>query len=511
MNDKLNRFTQQLGDNAPLAPDLENQTFTTNSEVRGPATGLRVGIALGVVAALAVGLVVANRDSSPTAVTPANESAAEQSAVGVATISKAVASVLPEGFKVSAVERPQEQTLNITAASTDGVVLLIKAELMGSDATETSSPSISEAPGDAITVFTEAPVDVMTSEPTISVAATMAPGSVRHLTVLTNSGDTIQNIANALSVSVSQLADQYGWSETYVFDSSVYVGWVDPGATSDDCLIAPCVRYVGRTTVESVATELGIPPQALASYNGFGLDHPVAAMFPIVLPTIEETISMTGATVGVSSDSTLPESATIDIAENKDLSVTIERFAIDDQSLDDSLTQKVHDALLALNNTEQTLQSIVESIVLTPTQLGSNGEGEAFRSLKLAQAGSFVDGSFSLLRFAPTDGSNAHGMMIRLPATAIADSVSANENGVIVAIRSNETTTCIVWLAEAQSIGATDVEVAALAAKALDYSPSVSGTTPMTIPPTIEVPVFTEAPVDTAGPATVPDSTVLTP
>lgn len=33
----------------------------------------------------------------------------------------------------------------------------------------------------------------------------------------------------------------------------------------------------------------------------------------------------------------------------------------------------------------------------------------------------------------------------------------------------------------------------------------------MTIPPTIEVPVFTEAPVDTAGPATVPDSTVLTP
>lgn len=65
MNDKLNRFTQQLGDNAPLAPDLENQTFTTTSEVRGPATGLRVGIALGIVAALAVGLVVANRDSAP--------------------------------------------------------------------------------------------------------------------------------------------------------------------------------------------------------------------------------------------------------------------------------------------------------------------------------------------------------------------------------------------------------------------------------------------------------------
>ena len=105
MNDKLNRFTQQLGDNAPLAPDLENQTFAAVTEVRGPATGLRVGIALGVVAALAVGLVVVNRDDSPTAVVPANELDAEQSADGVATISKAVASVLPEGFKISERQR----------------------------------------------------------------------------------------------------------------------------------------------------------------------------------------------------------------------------------------------------------------------------------------------------------------------------------------------------------------------------------------------------------------------
>lgn len=488
MNDKLNRFTQQLGDNAPLAPDLENQTFAVANEGRGSATGLRVGIALGVIAALAVGLVVANRDSSPKAVVTADELAAD----GVATISKAVASVLPEGFKVSAVERPQEQTLNITAASTDGVVLLIKATLTASTDTEIATPA------------TDSVIDS-----TVIPAATMAPGSVRHQTVLTNPGDTIQNIADALSVSVAQLAEQYGWSENYVFDSSVYVGWVDTGITSNDCLFAPCVRYLSdRTTVESVATELGIPPQALASYNGFGLDHPVASNFPIVLPTIEETMSMTGATVGVSSDSTLPESATIEIAENKDLSVTIERFAIDDQSLDDSLTQKAHDALLALNSPEQTLQSIVESIVLTPTQLGSNGEGEAFRSLKLAQAGSFVDGSFSLLRFAPTDGSNAHGMMIRLPATAIADSVSANENGVIVAIRSNETTTCIVWLVDAQSIGATEADVAALANEGLGLAPSEEVVTETTaIPP---APAITEAPVDTEVPAS-PDSTVPTP
>ena len=101
----------------------------------------------------------------------------------------------------------------------------------------------------------------------------------------------------------------------------------------------------------------------------------------------------------------------------------------------------------------------------------SFSEGEAFRSLKLAQAGSFVDGSFSLLRFAPTDGSNARGMMICLPATAIADNVSTDENGVIVAIRSNETTTCIVWLVDAQSIGATEADVAALANEGLGLDP----------------------------------------
>jgi hypothetical protein len=114
--------------------------------------------------------------------------------------------------------------------------------------------------------------------------------------------------------------------------------------------------------------------------------------------------------------------------------------------------------------------------------------------------------------FTASDGSSAKGMMIRLPATAIADSVSTYDNAVIVAIRSNETTTCIVWLVDAQSIGATEVEVAALAAEELDYSPSVPS----------EIPVFTEAPVDTFAPVNTaapvdtespasPDSTVQIP
>ena len=490
MNDKLNRFTQQLGDNAPLAPDLENQTFTTTSEVRGPATGLRVGIALGIVAALAVGLVVANRDSSPKAVVAADELAAD----GVATISKAVASVLPDSYVVASVERPQEQTLNITAASTDGVVLLIKAALMGSDTSGASPPT--SAPSPSIADGTEI------------LMATMAPSSVRHQTVLTNPGDTIQIIADALSVSVTQLAEQYGWSENYVFDSSVYVGWVDPGATSDDCLFAPCVRYLSdRTTVESVATELGIPPQALASYNGFGLDHPVAAMFPIVLPTIEETISMTGATVGESSDSTTPGSFNVKspseiLVNSEGLSISIERLALDDLLIEDWLTRNIHDALLSLNDREFSLQSIFDTIPLAPIDQTniSFTPGETLGTLGPWYVQS--RGAISIAFAGPT------GMFIKLPAAVIADSVSTDENGVIVAIRSNETTTCIVWLVDAQSIGATEVEVAALANEGLGLAPYKEDVTETTaIPP---APAITEAPVDTEVPAS-PDSTIPTP
>ena len=498
MNDKLNRFTKQLGDNAPLAPDLENQTFAAATEVRGPATGLRVGVALGVVAALAVGLVVANRENSPTAVVSANE----QSAVGEALISKAVASALPEGFSVSSVERPQEQQLNITAASTAGVVLFIKAILTSSGAVEPTT----EPQG------TGSVAELTVPEPS------MAPGSVRHQTVLTNPGDTIQNIADALSVSVGQLTNLYIWPTDYVFDSAVYVGWVDPSTVSEDCLIAPCLRYLSdKITVESAAAELGIAPQALAAYNGFGLDHPVASNFPIVLPTVEETMSMTGASVGSVPDTTFPESATIDTSESDGLSVSIQHYALNNWVVDELLGTDVTNALLKLNTPEQTLQSIVESIVLKPSsvEIVSFSEGEAFRSLKLAQAGSFVDGSFSLLRFVPTDGSNAHGMMIRLPATAIADNVSTDENGVIVAIRSNETTTCIVWLVDAQSIGATEADVAALANEGLGLAPSEVGvtetTTALSIPLASDAPASTEAPVGSTTPATVPDSNVLTP
>ena len=275
------------------------------------------------------------------------------------------------------------------------------------------------------------------------------------------------------------------------------------------------MRYLSdRTTVESVATELGIPPQALASYNGFGLDHPVAAMFPIVLPTIEETISMTGATVGASSDSTTPGSFNVKspseiLVNSEGLSISIERLALDGLLIEDWLTRNIHDALLSLDDREFSLQSIFDTIPLAPIDQTniSFTPGETLGTLGPWYVQS--RGAISIAFAGPT------GMFIKLPAAAIADSISTDENGVIVAIRSNETTTCIVWLVDAQSIGATEADVAALATEGLSLAPSEVGvtetTTALSIPLASDTPASTEAPVDTEAPTTEPDSTIPTP
>lgn len=515
MNDKINRFTTQLGDNAPLAPDLESRTFASTSEVRGPSTGLRVGIALGVVAALGVGLVVANRDNSPNAVVPADELAAELSADGVATISQAVESALPDGYVVASVERPVQNSLNIAAASPDGVALLIRATLNNVPITDFTAPG------------TEVPIDTTAGDTALPLS-TMAPGQVRHQTVLTNPGDTIQNIADALSVSVSQLAEQYGWSETYVFDSSVYVGWVDISTASDNCLIAPCVRYLDGdvVTIYSIAEEIGIPGQALAAYNGLALDQPVAAMFPIVLPSVEETMSMTGATVGQASDLTTPDSSTpiqVDINDSENLSVTIERFAFDNlpnDPNDTTVTQEIRDALLALSTLQYPLRSVFELIPLVEI-IETSGPFPRVETLgELGEWYGKVQGSIAVAFTGPAENVVfAKTMMIQLPATGFADSVSTKDNGFILAIRSNEKTTCIVWLAEPQTIGATELEVAALADECLILNQTPTPETPdlVTVDTTdasssdATAPPLTEAPVDTSPSDSSPDSTIQTP
>jgi hypothetical protein len=189
------------------------------------------------------------------------------------------------------------------------------------------------------------------------------------------------------------------------------------------------------------------------------------------------------------------------------LSVFIQRYALSDWVLNESLSTSIQEALLALNTPERTLQSIVDSIILKPSYSGVAsfpGFG-TFQRLELTQSESFVSGSFSLARFTTTDGSSARGLVICFPTTTIADTVSTDENGIIVAIRSNETKTCIVWLVDGETVGATEADVAALATECLSLAPSELGitdtTTAVSIPLASEAPAITEAPVDTDPPA----------
>jgi hypothetical protein len=90
--------------------------------------------------------------------------------------------------------------------------------------------------------------------------------------------------------------------------------------------------------------------------------------------------------------------------------------------------------------------------------------------------------------------------------------VSTDENGIIVAIRSNETKTCIVWLVDGQTIGVTEADVAALATEGLNLAPSELGITDTTTAVSIPLaPAITEAPVDTDPPAESPTSTIPAP
>jgi hypothetical protein len=213
---------------------------------------------------------------------------------------------------------------------------------------------------------------------------------------------------------------------------------------------------------------------------------------------------MIGATVGDVSDSTIPESANTESAseilvDSEGLSISIERLALDDLLIEDWLTRNIHDALLSLNNREFSLQSIFDTIPLSPinqTRI-SLTPGETLGTLGPWYGES--RGTISFLFAGPT------AMLIELPATAIADKMSTDENGIIVAIRSNETKTCIVWLVDGQTIGVTEEDVAALATEGLSLAPSELGitdtTTAVSIPLAPEAPAITEAPVDIDPPA----------
>ena len=111
MNDKIRKFSIQLSEAAPPAPDLEGRSIP---ESRSPVTALRVGVAIVAVAVLgAVGLVV-TRDNGRTAVVPAGDQTAVASSGAIAD---AVSAALPAGFTLQLVERVDRYTAHAVAVN----------------------------------------------------------------------------------------------------------------------------------------------------------------------------------------------------------------------------------------------------------------------------------------------------------------------------------------------------------------------------------------------------------
>jgi hypothetical protein len=100
MNDKIRRFTTQLSEAAPLAPDLEGRAIPTprSSLTSSPITALRVGVAIAAVGVLGLVAVIVSANDDRGAVIPASGQTSE-------AISDAIQAALPDGFRVEFVER----------------------------------------------------------------------------------------------------------------------------------------------------------------------------------------------------------------------------------------------------------------------------------------------------------------------------------------------------------------------------------------------------------------------
>lgn len=100
MNDKIRRFTTQLSEAAPLAPDLEGRAIpTSRSPLTGsPITALRVGLAIAAVGVLGLVAVIVSANDDRGAVIPASGQTS-------AAISDAIQAALPDGYRLELLER----------------------------------------------------------------------------------------------------------------------------------------------------------------------------------------------------------------------------------------------------------------------------------------------------------------------------------------------------------------------------------------------------------------------
>jgi hypothetical protein len=119
MNDKIRRFTTQLSDAAPLAPELDGRALPVS---RTPLTAMRVGIAVAVVGVLgAVALTVAGSEDRASVVPASDQTGSE--------ISNAIQAVLPDGFRLELVERRDSPDAAPSPAAVPGHAVAVNDRL----------------------------------------------------------------------------------------------------------------------------------------------------------------------------------------------------------------------------------------------------------------------------------------------------------------------------------------------------------------------------------------------
>lgn len=125
MNDKIRRFTTQLSDAAPLAPELEGRTIPTSRSplTSSPITALRVGVAIAAVGVLGLVAVIVSANDDRGAVIPAS------GLVDVAAISDAIQAALPDGFRLELVERRDSPDAAPSPAAVPGHAVAVNDRL----------------------------------------------------------------------------------------------------------------------------------------------------------------------------------------------------------------------------------------------------------------------------------------------------------------------------------------------------------------------------------------------
>ena len=146
MNNKIHRFTTQLSEAAPMAPELESGARSISP--RPSIMAVRLSLAAAVLALVGVVAVVADDRGDREAVVPASDAVDSE-----AVIRAAVTDVLPADFRVVVVESLDVRSGHVVAVSDrlDVLDIQFKTETPSQE-TPDSAPPITEAPVDAFCV-----------------------------------------------------------------------------------------------------------------------------------------------------------------------------------------------------------------------------------------------------------------------------------------------------------------------------------------------------------------------